>query len=564
MKLSLPLSMLRIWCRQNGAWLSWVTKSGERYFVEGRGYFVELIDGSLAQIHPRVAFPVIDRFPALMLSDIAEQPEFGAGTRFISVPVSGARSGKPRAISLELLLDGIEQALPAPDTLSQMEYYLFFRLYESGIAKPDDLMRAHRKRENWETFGQALIRTGVCSWEFLLAVCMDCPSATKLDPPHAGTMIQRRDWELTGEILVAMGKLSRRNLERALQIKRDGSQAIGEILESIGACKKADVDACLKIQNSTRKEHGAEVALIGQLLVSRGVISRDAFEQALRHQRVGRQSLEKLLIAMGICTQMHIDDFVQKNDWHAFQSEIDDVRLGRWLVQTGVIKQQQLDEALRVQTRGRQVLGELLVSMRFCSPNDVSDILDLQKKMRAEHASDLEKLGSLMIKERKITQDDLDHALKMQSIGRQPIGCILAAIKACKPQDVGQALQLQGHWREYLRPTGDRLGELLLQRGLIDERTLQSSLNSLPEAQQPLGHFLVERFICRPEDIIETLVERDRQRQIEFLTYLRKQIPPSFTDEPADMQGPVERKHAETFMNRLSGWMRRPATPDPR
>jgi hypothetical protein len=552
--------MLRIWCRHNRSWLSWVTKHGERYFVEARGYFVELADGSLAQVHPRVAFSVIERFPALMISDIAEQPEYGAGTMFISVPRTGPRSGKPRAISLESLLEGIEEIMPPPDTLTSMEYYLLLRLYESGIAKPDELMRAHRKRESWETFGQALIRTGVCSWEFLLAVCADCPSASRLDPPNAGAMVQRRDWELTGEILVALGKISRRSLERALQIKREGTHAVGEILESLGACNKEDVDACLKLQDNSRKQRGAEVALIGQLLVSRGVITRDAFEEALRHQRVGRQSLEKILISMGICTQIDIDDFVQKNDWHAFQTEIDDVRLGKWLVKTGVIKQQQLDEALRVQTRGRQVLGELLVSMRFCSANDVNDILSLQKRMRAEHASDLEKLGSLMIKQRKIKQDELDQALKLQSIGRQPIGCILAAIKVCSAQDVGQALELQRHWREAMRPQGDRLGELLLQRRLIDEPTLRSSLEALPAAGQPLGRYLVEHFICRPEEIIDALLERDRQRQTDFLGYLRRQAPAPTAADAAEM-GTVERNKAETFMHRLSGWMKRPATP---
>ena len=46
--------------------------------------------------------------------------------------------------------------------------------------------------------------------------------------------------------------------------------------------------------------------------------------------------------------QFPIDDFVQKNNWHEFQAEIDDIRLGQWLVKTGVIKPQELKWNLKL------------------------------------------------------------------------------------------------------------------------------------------------------------------------------------------------------------------------
>jgi hypothetical protein len=553
---TLPLSLLRIWCRKREAWLSFTTHRKDRYLIGKQGYYIELPDATLAPVSPRVAFPVVERFPAVRLSDIEIQSQFGSSTYFVYVPDSGPRSGKPRAVELEDLALDLNQAMPWLDELDEVERYVAIRIYDSGLVSPHELGRAVSQRHGERTLGQTLLETGACSWEHMLAVCLDTRSPTKLDPPALRALGYRKEWELTGEILLALGKITRTHLESALKIKRDGSQALGEILTSMGACSQEDIEECLRLQKAVREHHGSGVGLVGQLLVSQGVISPGSLEEALRCQRVGRQSLEKILLSMGACTQRDIDGFVQANNWHSFQGEIDDIALGHWLVKLGTISRQQLDEALRIQTRGRQVLGEMLVSMRFCTNDDIEGVLQLQKDLRRNYASGLEKLGSLLIKQGKIDAATLDRALSIQSIGRQPIGAILVAMEACSADDVQLGLELQRVWRENSEPPGDRLGEVLIKCGALTYEALEKSLPLHLDTKQPLGRILVEQDLVAPEAVIDALVERDRRRQEHFRQYLKASLP----EPPAP---PVETTQAKrptaeigmAVLNRLTSWI---------
>jgi hypothetical protein len=80
---SFNLPLLRAWCRKTDAWLSFRTRVGDRYFINPFGYFVEILDGRLAQITPRVAFPLINCYPCVMLSDLELQTGFGSAAYFV-------------------------------------------------------------------------------------------------------------------------------------------------------------------------------------------------------------------------------------------------------------------------------------------------------------------------------------------------------------------------------------------------------------------------------------------------------------------------------------------------
>ncbi len=543
----------------NDSWLSFKTVGKDRYLINPSGYFIELPDGSLTQISPRVTFPVWDLFPSVPMETLSIRTQYGPDARFVAVPMIVPRETEPVKVDVETLRQDPLTKLQFPEGLGELEKYVLFRALEAGLVSKTGFSKMVEMRSRYRTIGSALIYGGICQWETLLGYCLDTRPPSRLDPPSLRTLIERREWELIGEILQALGKINRTQLEYALKIKREGSQALGQILTAMGACQPLDVERCLKIQEEVKQPAGGEVALIGKLLVSQGVISEEDLEDALRNQRIARQPLSKILVSMGACSQRDIDGFARVSGV-SFQSEIDDVSLGNYLLKTETITKTHMEEALRIQQRGRQVLGELLVSMGLCSATDIENVIQFQREVRETHRSGVEKLGSILIHAGKVPPPKVEEAVKLQGIGRQPFGAILVALGACTADDVIEALDIQAKWRARERPPGDRLGEVLVRQGVVSEEDLEGPLLEHMREERPLGRILIDRNICVPEQIIEALIERDHDRQYQFLEFVR-----NYTNTPSNRTGSdkIDEAHQEgqrkgSIVDKLSSWFSRP------
>lgn len=542
----------------NDSWLSFKTVGKDRYLVNPSGYFIELPDGSLTPISPRVTFPVWDRFPCVPLETLSVRKQYGDDARFVAVPIIVPREVEPEPVDIAALSGDPLDKLQFPERLDKLERYVLLRALETGLVSKTGFSKMVEMRARFKTIGSALIYGGICQWESLLGYCLDTRPPSRLDPPSLRTLIERREWELIGEILSALGKINRTQLEYALKIKREGSQALGQILTAMGACTPEDVERCLKIQQEVKLPPGGEVALIGKLLVSQGIIAEEELEDALRNQRIARQPLSKILVSMGACSQRDIDSFARVSGV-AFQSEIDDVSLGNFLLKTDTITKIHLDEALRIQQRGRQVLGELLVSMGLCSALDIENVIQFQREVRETHRSGVEKLGSILIHAGKVPPPKVEEAVKLQSIGRQPFGAILVALGASTADDIMGALDIQQKWRGRERPAGDRLGEVLVRQGVITEETLEAPLLEHMREEKPLGRILIDRNLCSPELIIDALIERDHKRQYEFLEFVKSYA--DGTTEHNDAQDepmrPMDQKKG-SIVDKLSSWFSKP------
>lgn len=556
----IPLCLLRIWCRLNDSWLSFKTTTKDRYLVNPSGYFIELPDGSLSAISPRQTFPLYDRFPSVPLDLLVARKQYGDDAKFLAVPIVVPREVEPRKVLPAELLEDPFSSMPAAYDLKPIERYVLLRCLECGLVSRAGLPKVWELRRRYRSIGSALISSNICQWESLLSYCLDTRPPSRLDPPSLRTLIERREWELIGEILHSMGMINRTQLEYGLKIKRDGSQALGQILTSMGACKQDDIDRCLEIQAVIKNPPGHEVALIGRLLVRQGVISDEDLDEALRHQQIARQSIGRILLSMGACTMRDIEDF--KRISGGFQAELDDISLGNYLLKTDTITKIHLEEALRIQQRGRQVLGELLVSMGLCSGKDIENVLQLQREVRETHRSGVEKLGSILIHCGKVPPAKIDEAVKLQSMGRQPFGAILLALGACSAEDIMLALDIQHRWRSQGRSAGDRLGEVLVQHGIISEEKLAQPLLEHMREEKPLGRILIERNLCSPEDIIDALINRDHRRHYDFLRFVSSRLSPPAKSKTGETNLPSASSENEskknTLSDRLSTWFTRP------
>lgn len=521
---SFNLPLLRVWCRKMDAWLSFRTRSQNRYFVNPYGYFVELPDEQLAQVTARVAFPLVNCYPSVYLSDLEVQSGFGSASYFVYALRENDQIGRPQEIKLSELRLEMEQSLPSIAKLSPPEKYVAVRILEAGLITEDILASVVRRLPPGRTIGQELVSSDLIRWEVMLAACLDTRSPDHFDSVSLERRVFLREWELAGEILIAMGQISRSKLEYALRVKRDGQRTIGEILTAIGACSEDDIQKCLLIQNAVRQKHGSEVGLIGDLLVRRGILTQDALDEALERQRVSGKQLANVLLSLNFCTQKDLDDYKAANAWVAFNGEVEDNNLGSWLLTNGRITESQLREAVALKGRGRQVLGEIVVAMGLCSMRDLEETLRIQQDTRMLSRSGIEKLGSILMAQGKIDARHLEHAVIVQSDGRRALGEILMVIGGCSEKAVRMAIDIQRQWRELVDKEDDRLGSILEKRGLISDKILHQAIGAQTGEGKPLGRVLVERSWCTPEEIIATLLMRDYKRQCDLHSFIKRQI----------------------------------------
>lgn len=515
--------------------MSFKTKKRERFLVSPDGYFLELPDGSLSRVSPRACCPIVDHISVWPLSELAPRPDFGADVYFVGVPLRPCEGDQPFAVSLDQILCDPLDGRQKKQNITGAERAVLLRMLENGVINKKSVETILGRRDHsGETAGQILISNGLCHWEAMLAQCLDISPAARIDPPVLRALSERREWELLGEVLISLGKINRTDLEYALKLKREAMPALGQILTAMGACRNEDVKRCLKIQRQLQEGAGHEsIALIGNLLVQQNVISQKDLKEALWKQQVSRQPLREILVQMGACNEQQLDEcsLAQGTD---FQQAVDEGALAQRLLKMRIITRSQLDDALRIQQRGRQVLGELLVNYNLCKAEDIEEVLSLQNDVRDAYRSGLERLGSLLIAKAKVPARFVEEALESQSIGRQPLGAVLVAVGACTAHDISNGLEIQKRWRALVKHGGDRLGEVLVHKRVITAEELQEPLLQHLREEKPLGRLLVESGICTPEAIIGVLLERDQQRQRKFAEFLEshacKLAPPPMDD----------------------------------
>ncbi len=551
---SFPLSLLRILCLRHEVRISFTTRDNDRYLINRNGCFIELPDKELVAVSPRTVFGSVDRIPSVDLSDLVDQGHSERPAYFICEAVNGDRPGGGVAVEVADLLEDLHVVMPWIEELPPMERYVGMHACQCGLVQPQKLSRAVFLRRQGRTLGQILLSRSDCTWQEMLGVCLDTRRPSDLDPPEPRALASRIDWERIGEILITLGKITRTQLECALKAKREGSQELGRILIGMGACSKTDILDCLRLQQAAREVYGAETSLLGDILIAQGVISEASLQQALRDQQVGRQSLERILISMGACTQYDIDDFVRANNWHSFEIGIDDFALGHWLLKVATITSRQLEEALRIQERGRQMLGDLLVSVNLCSREQVDKALATQSDLRKGAIAGVPKIGMLLIRQGKLTFAMLDKTLSMQAFGRQPVGDILVAMAACSADDVNFALGLQARWRELHVAPQDLIGDLLLANKLISHQAFTDILPLHTEDRRSLGRVAIEAGLVSPEQVIEMLLERERRHQEEFLRFLRLMVPGLKPRKQGGHELSIE-EPGKAVLNKLASWL---------
>lgn len=190
-----------------------------------------------------------------------------------------------------------------------------------------------------------------------------------------------------GELLVRAGLVPPARLREALARQKAANRRLGELLVEMGLLEQAELDEALAVQDALRAGRGEELAALlasrlGDILLNSGAVTRVQLERALAEQARSGELLGEILVRQGAITAAERQGALalQGNMSHPLQQRS---RLGRMLVEAGVIDETTLEDAIRRQRATGKRLGETLVESGAITPEVLSGFLARQKRLRA-------------------------------------------------------------------------------------------------------------------------------------------------------------------------------------
>ena len=188
---------------------------------------------------------------------------------------------------------------------------------------------------------------------------------------------------------------------------------------------------------------------LGRILLDGGFVQPKVLDAALEDQIKTERLLGDVLVDMGIISRPELDAvlWVQRD----FSNVQDAIRaaagirrmLGELLISARLITPEQLDEALEEQKKTGEKLGEVLVRRGYITRRDLEITLSFQNQMGRADAPTCLSLGQLLVSAGYITHEQLKDALDRQRSNGKKLGEVLVEAGHCEKYHVEHGLQIQ-------------------------------------------------------------------------------------------------------------------------
>lgn len=202
---------------------------------------------------------------------------------------------------------------------------------------------------------------------------------TLLPKPVSGLLAR-----LLGKILVGNDWMSTQVLEQALADHHNANKLIAEVLSRMGVLEAADLDAAFSAHCSSMplidaiKSAAGTRQLLGKLLIKNGNITHEQLDFALNEQKQTGELLGAVLIRRGYVKEQELDALLTTQLEPQTSPAPAVFNLGDILMASGHITREQLNDALEQQKHSTKKIGELLVDNGYIKQNQVEQGLRLQ------------------------------------------------------------------------------------------------------------------------------------------------------------------------------------------
>jgi len=186
--------------------------------------------------------------------------------------------------------------------------------------------------------------------------------------------------------------------------------------------------------------------------------------------------------------------------------------LGQVLVDGGFVSPEDLARALEEQNRTNEMLGEVLVRMKAADPAEIAAVVSIQSDLASledaikSAAGVRQYLGELLLKARKVTEEQLEEALLEQRRTGEKLGEILVRRSALTHGQLEAVLAFQKcQAGEAPSSVRFRLGEILVSTGQITREQLEDVLAHQKLTKKNIGDLLVESGAVEPQHLARGL-----------------------------------------------------------
>ena len=186
--------------------------------------------------------------------------------------------------------------------------------------------------------------------------------------------------------------------------------------------------------------------------------------------------------------------------------------LGQVLVDGGFVSPGALARALEQQNRTNEMLGEVLVRMKAADPAEIAAVVSIQSDLASledvvrSAAGARQFIGELLQRARKVTSEQLEHALSEQRRTGEKLGEILVRRGVLTRGQLDAVLMFQKcQAGEAPSSVRFRLGEILVATGRITREQLEDVLSRQKLTKKNIGDLLVESGAVAPHQLARGL-----------------------------------------------------------
>jgi hypothetical protein len=224
---------------------------------------------------------------------------------------------------------------------------------------------------------------------------------------------------------------------------------------------------------------------LGQILLRHGRLSPSQLEAALEaHARTG-EKLGETLVQSGV---------IREEDLRAaLREQLQNARLGQILLRIGAVDPAALQAALDEQTKTGQLLGEILMAHGACTAEAVDWALSQQNLER--------RVGQVLLNRKLATPEQIEHGFEV--LAAQP-DRLLSEIMV----ELGYLTAEQLHMTLRFHLQELRLGQILVKQGVLSEEQLSFALSHQTVTGGLLGGSLLALGLCSNEHIARALAEQ--------------------------------------------------------
>jgi type II secretory ATPase GspE/PulE/Tfp pilus assembly ATPase PilB-like protein len=251
---------------------------------------------------------------------------------------------------------------------------------------------------------------------------------------------------------------------------------------------------------------------VGQILEENLDISHEDLraaldeQQHLKSRRVGEIIAEDFNIS-----QTTIDETIEKTQQDGLP--LTQLRIGKILVGAGLINQAELEEALAIQQKGRnKKIGSFLIERGLATKEQILEALSI-KQNRPDNL-----IGEILEGKGLVSEADLSDALAEQKkLKEQRVGEIVAEHHKVGQEAVEKAVKNARKKAEKLPKIAPRVGEILVEAGLVTVEQLKQALESQKKNKnKKIGTIFIEKGIINETQLLNALATKFQLRFVDL------------------------------------------------